>query len=311
MTNLTKRDIELALYFNKSDKPTVNTIADIVIPNLSKEAQALSDCIDSFPKGYENIQIELIKEKMVIDQDTKKPDGGEFRAWLEKDADLTIYMHRSSNPKPFTIKSENPNSLGGPDFGGIFVGPEGGMGGEFKHLVLVDKNKIASNYDLTYLHSEDIDKILKRKAPSLSNDEYELLYDFVTEKDTIQNYKDHLSDEEIEDFDIFLDYIFYTTDPGEVDWELQRVRGEIAKELGYQGVEGEDETGTSILVFPGVKTEMVKDGETYRNAESRLYEEWDEWGKSSPNQSRTPDTGVQKSTPQFQTVDKSKKKAIE
>lgn len=47
--------------------------------------------------------------------------------------------------------------------------------------------------------------------------------------------------------------IFRKESVGEASWEAQRIRGIVARSLGYQAVEMSDEHGTSYLVLPGAK----------------------------------------------------------
>lgn len=47
-------------------------------------------------------------------------------------------------------------------------------------------------------------------------------------------------------------------DLGEASWKAQRLRGEVAKDLGYQAVETSDEHGTSYLVLPGASIKPIK-----------------------------------------------------
>lgn len=46
-------------------------------------------------------------------------------------------------------------------------------------------------------------------------------------------------------------------DPGEEGWELQRLRGALAKKLGYTSVEMRDEHGTTWLCLPGCEIREV------------------------------------------------------
>jgi len=47
-------------------------------------------------------------------------------------------------------------------------------------------------------------------------------------------------------------------DAGELGWEIQRLRGELAARLGYTSVEMLDEHGTTYLCLPGCSIEVVE-----------------------------------------------------
>jgi len=53
--------------------------------------------------------------------------------------------------------------------------------------------------------------------------------------------------------------VFREDDFGSASWEAQRIRGRVAKALGYLAVEMKDEHGTSYLVLPGVKVNPLND----------------------------------------------------
>lgn len=46
---------------------------------------------------------------------------------------------------------------------------------------------------------------------------------------------------------------------GEQGWEFQRLRGELARRLGYTSVEMEDEHGTTYLCLPGCTIRLATD----------------------------------------------------
>jgi len=48
-------------------------------------------------------------------------------------------------------------------------------------------------------------------------------------------------------------------DAGELGWEIQRLRGELAARLGYTSVEMLDEHGTTYLCLPGCSIEVIED----------------------------------------------------
>jgi hypothetical protein len=47
-------------------------------------------------------------------------------------------------------------------------------------------------------------------------------------------------------------------DDAEAGWELQRLRGELARRLGYTSIEMRDEHGTTWLCLPGCEIEVIE-----------------------------------------------------
>ena len=45
----------------------------------------------------------------------------------------------------------------------------------------------------------------------------------------------------------------------ETGWDAERIRGQVAKKLGYKAVEMSDEHGTSYLVLPGASIRVLND----------------------------------------------------
>ena len=109
----------------------------------------------------------------------------------------------------------------------------------------IPESKILTNDDLNYyLPYKKVSKALNNNLPHLARnkDLREKAWEAIIEdKDVL-----HLDEDELQK-------IFGTSDLGEAGWEAQQVRGAIAKDLGYQAVEMEDEHGTSHLILPGAK----------------------------------------------------------
>jgi hypothetical protein len=69
--------------------------------------------------------------------------------------------------------------------------------------------------------------------------------------------------EQSEEFDKIWGYVIedksmsYDEFDADMAWEYQRMRGEVAKKLGYKAVSMRDEHGTSYLVLPGAKMEII------------------------------------------------------
>jgi hypothetical protein len=133
-------------------------------------------------------------------------------------------------------------------FGGIFASPSKNAAlshGNNLHTVKLNEPDILTQEKLAY-HTDDnkVRNILKDNLGDMSNDELDEIHDLV-----INDRNLHRSDLDPER----LNEIFRTDDLGEASWQAQRMRGAIAKDLGYKAVEMDDEHGTSYLVLPGAK----------------------------------------------------------
>ena len=179
-------------------------------------------------------------------------------AWPQNGDTPQVLFHNSPEADSFEV---NDGGL----FGGIFAGPEAGMGGMDSHLhaVILDPDKIMTHQDFSYHVDYGVyDKAIADALPGLSEQQRQELWDYVAE--------------EMDDDD-GLKELLGIKDTGDALWELQRLRGVVARAAGYDAAEMEDETGISTLVLPGARTYPLKDGETIRAAEARIYDEWRAW----------------------------------
>jgi len=79
----------------------------------------------------------------------------------------------------------------------------------------------------------------------LNEDHKELIDDLITEdKDNLYDLTDNY-----DALPIWISDLFGQTNVGLIEWEIQRIRGNIAKEFGYDAVDMYDETGTSTLLL--------------------------------------------------------------
>lgn len=147
----------------------------------------------------------------------------------------------------------NPTKLvyhGGPEplreitdtglFGGVFAGSREVAESHGNYINLIEIGSAMRNFDLKY--EEDyavVSDVIRRETPALSDDEVEIIFDALVDNN------DEASDE--------VAALLHLDDLGEAGWELQRVRGAIAHELGYDAAEVRDEHGTSYLVLPGAR----------------------------------------------------------
>ena len=136
----------------------------------------------------------------------------------------------------------------GGTFDGIFAAPGaesnyGVNGGTKQTSLFVKKENIAGpgERDLDYQKSIDF---LKKKYPSADEDTIDDLYRITAE------------DKNVFDMDTNpLDQFGYD-DLGEASWEAQRLRGQIAKDQGFDAIAMSDESGTSYLFPHGSKASI-------------------------------------------------------
>ena len=102
---------------------------------------------------------------------------------------------------------------------------------------------------------EEVQSALKRVANNnylnVDDDTLDLLHSLIIEEKSVFDFPDEgpvLKALDIASFE----------DLGEASWKAQRLRGEVAKELGYEAVDTSDEHGTSFLVLPGASIKPIK-----------------------------------------------------
>ena len=131
-------------------------------------------------------------------------------------------------------------------FGGIFASPEKDAAlshGDNLHKISISKDSVLKNHDLNYeLDYGDVKKALLRhlKIDDPTDEQLDAAWKAVIEDKSGRVDNDILSE------------LFYGDNPADIGWDVQRVRGAVAKDLGYKAVEMADEHGASYLVLPGV-----------------------------------------------------------
>tara|TARA_R100000808_G_C2152543_1_gene162046 strand:- start:4021 stop:5112 length:1092 start_codon:yes stop_codon:yes gene_type:complete len=208
------------------------------MPKMSKEVE---DIVDASKR--DNITVESDqKRKKLMTQET-----------------VEIY-HNSPNKEFANIDSE----YHGNKFSGFF-GNEGGSdhGGNYSFKFDIPKNEILDHYDFTHTIPYEktksaVEKVAKENELEIDSDLIDELWEYIAEE---KNVFQHLKDYETNLFDE--DMLFKLTgyiEPGEASWQLQKMRGEVAKELGYSAVEMYDEYGTSTLIInPKIKPSSMED----------------------------------------------------
>lgn len=169
-----------------------------------------------------------------------------------------VTWHDSNEKQSFDVEDKGV-------FGGIFTGSNGGMGGKYRHAVIYDPSKTADSggYDLNF-NTELLSKITGKK---ITDEQAEVLGGYLSESDNIYD----LSEDE---FDEFRETYGLSYDRGEASYDLQRMRGAVAKAQGFDGVKMDDETGTSILLFKGHKTIAMGEVDAQGQVEHLVYQAW-------------------------------------
>lgn len=184
---------------------------------------------------------------LAFSRDTKRPvtnpndvvgnQGG--RSADDNSPGVTLY--HGSPESGLTAVHDKISSL----FGGVFASAierSARSHGDNLYRTELPESSILTQRDLDYdIAREDIEEALKQSMSRLSNADLEAAYQAV-----IDDQADRIDGDE-------LMRIFKEDDVGSASWEAQRIRGQVAKRLGYKAVEMNDEHGTSYLLLPGVK----------------------------------------------------------
>jgi GNAT superfamily N-acetyltransferase len=145
-------------------------------------------------------------------------------------------------------------------FGGLFASAEMSTAKSFSENVYymdIKESDIARNSDLD--DPEIGDRIIiENTAEDITGEEVDSLYNAIIYENEYKNYPEQSGIDEERFTELFEGF----SDVGEVSWEGQRLRGEIAKQLGFKAVEMRDETGPSYLVLPGTEVKRVTQGGT-------------------------------------------------
>jgi len=122
------------------------------------------------------------------------------------------------------------------------------------HTVEIDDDQILTDYSLNY---------------ELDHDEVKEAFEAVCSEEGVDAESDLIWEAVIEDADVFrmdeCDVLeaFEMAMLGDEElymasWVAQRMRGQVARKLGYIAVEMDDEHGTSYLVLPGAEFSRVE-----------------------------------------------------
>lgn len=141
-------------------------------------------------------------------------------------------------------------------FRGVFASAcemAAGSHGEL-HVADLDEDKILTDYALNYeLDHDEVKAAFEAVCAEENVDaESDLIWEAVIED---ANVFDMDEEEVLEAFEMAM--IGEDASIGMASWVAQRMRGQVARKLGYLAVEMDDEHGTSYLVLPGVEFAAV------------------------------------------------------
>ena len=166
--------------------------------------------------------------------------------------DDTLRIYRGSYDTSPSYLVEN-NFKGVDAYGGVFgsgnLETAKGFGGDFTYFTDVPKSKVLTNYELNYnIPHKNVKKALLKAMPNINKKYFNDIYKIVVEDvgSDLRNVSDDVIDQ------------FGQIDFGSANNEVQRLRGQVAKNLGYKAIEMQDETGTSYLVAPGAKFSKIE-----------------------------------------------------
>jgi hypothetical protein len=153
-------------------------------------------------------------------------------------------------------------------FGGIFAGsdPESAVGlspkKTFLHHADIPESSIADSSILINTSENKLDVANNAVKNSISPkyhqpENIEAIKDVALNDRNIFNMIDPDTNNPTEELQSILKSLG-TDDLGEASWELQKIRGSIAKELGFKAVTMSDEQGLSYFLTPGTKLKVGK-----------------------------------------------------
>ena len=152
-----------------------------------------------------------------------------------------VRLYHGGNTGLAEIRDGGPGNI----FNGLFASKSRGYaashGDGSLYRMDLPESKILTQWALDYdIDPEATAHALRREMPWLSDEDFDLAFEAVIEDKVDRVDADDLM------------RVFREDSVGEASWEAQRIRGAVAKELGYMAVEMSDEHGISYLVLPGV-----------------------------------------------------------
>jgi len=179
------------------------------------------------------------------------PSAGLLGQTKPKDESIRIYRGSFETNPEYSVLENYPNAVYNGVFGSSNLQSAQGHGSGAIHFTDIPKSKIVTHYELNYeIPYEKIKNALLKERPDLKNNPelFDELYDIVV-GDAGQNLQKHDDNKIIN---------LFRTSPDEADNEAQRLRGLVAKNLGYKAIEMTDEHGAgTYLVTPGAKFKSI------------------------------------------------------
>lgn len=175
-----------------------------------------------------------------------------------------IYRHdpgyRYPNPDNspiLEIKEGSDNTA----FDGLFSNSDYLDADDIRNNDFIVKNKASHNDfdDAFYDKIDETKGIINDEIygyNDLTPDQQEFIDDVITED--VDNLYDFV-DEDTNELPDWLTELFSEDDTGAIEWELQRVRGQVAKRKGFDAVDMKDETGISTLLLSTSGTKNIND----------------------------------------------------
>lgn len=183
----------------------------------------------------------------------------------------TVVLYHGSHDQ--NLKEIKDNGL----FGGVFAGSlsTARSHGDNIYKIELDWNDVCENRDLSS-HADLVRQVFERETNLDKNDlnykyDFDLLWEIVIRDkgcDGLYTFSEVEYPLESEDeYDVekeaenIVCHLLDEGDLGDAGWKAQKIRGIIAKKLGYKAVECSDEHGISYLVLSGANIEPYDENE--------------------------------------------------
>jgi len=186
--------------------------------------------------------------------------GSAARAEAKEESDKLRLYHGSPESRLNEIRDDGK-------FRGLFMSPN-----------RQNATGLASSSSEQHLHVSELDKKLVAQHGDLNNLSVrkravarKVVSDLISRKatpkevtivlDAALDDKEFVSDLSADEKEV-VTRVTASLDDGDASWEVQMIRGQIAKALGYKAVAMHDEQGTSYLVLPGVDIQPLNEQST-------------------------------------------------
>jgi len=271
---------ELKYWWNAFKRWIANQFSKLGV-NLKEDTEiaAMREMMEAIVVGFKKNQVSINnmtsnKIKKSATTNTEKSFVVSEQEAKEQGYDIDSLLYSGSNidSRPSKIQVGYKGTIGNNLFDGIFGSTSKSVAESHGSLVsrFVYKGNVAESADLD---NDTATAFLKNHTwiNDLEDSAFDDIYDAVVYDDDsfIWNQGDNLSD---------ISEASGTYDNGELSWEMQRLRGQLAKKLGFDVVAMNDEHGTSyLMVGDSVKRlaepEELSDIKFSRTADTRTAKE--------------------------------------